>query len=123
MFLSRCTESFEEFIEQENKFYLLYLVLGLIFSIMAWKLAAGISDKYNRRIRFKVKRIVRQLLVVKMLWCTCRCLHWLLTCQHFTTLPNKYNLLMILVERLAVLQILRLIKDFIALYGQLNQAA
>lgn len=89
---------------------------------MAWKLAAVISDKYNRRIRFKVKRVVRQLLMVKMVWCTCRCLHWLLTCHHFTTLTNKYNLLMILIERSAVLQILRLIKDFMVLYGQLNQA-
>lgn len=122
MFLSRCTESFEEFIEQENKFYLLYLVLGLIFSIMAWKLAAVISDKYNRRIRFKVKRVVRQLLMVKMVWCTCRCLHWLLTCHHCTTLTNKYNLLMILIERSAVLQILRLMKDFMVLYAHLNQA-
>ena len=121
MLLTRSTESFEEFIEQENKFYLLYLMLGLLFSWVAWRLALGISSKYSSNQGFKLKGVVWQLLIVKTVWCTCRCLHWLLTCHNLGTLTNKYNLAMVLIERLAVLEILRLIKHFSTLYAQLKQ--
>ncbi|CAK9001697.1 unnamed protein product [Durusdinium trenchii] len=119
--LARSRESAEEYIEQENKFYFLYLVLGVFFSWVAWRLARGTSPNYNGRVRLKLKGVVWRLLIVKMIWCTCRCLHWLLTCNDLRTLPDKYNLLMILVERLAALEVLQLIQRFMVLYTQLDQ--
>ncbi|CAJ1334651.1 unnamed protein product [Effrenium voratum] len=117
--LGRSTESAEEFVEQENKFYFLYLLLGVLFAWISWREAQGISIG-NYRFHVQLKRLVWHLLIVKLGWCTCRSLHWFLTCYHFTTLTDKYNLFMILVERISVLQILSLIRQFTVLYAKLN---
>ena len=121
MLLTKSTKSFEEIFEQENKFYLLYLMLGLLLSLIAWRLVRGISAKYNRKFRLKMKRAVGYLLVVKIVWSVFRCLHWLGICHHFSTLASKYNLLIAQMERLALLSILCLIRDFTVQYTQLNE--
>lgn len=121
MLLTKSTKSFEEFFEQENKFYLLYLMLGLLLSCIAWRLVGGISAKYNRDLRLKMKRVVWYLLIGKIVWSVFRCLHWLGICHHFTTLASKYNLVIVQMERLALLWLLCLIRDFTVHYTQLNE--
>ena len=121
MLLTKSTKSFEEFFEQENKFYLLYLMLGLLLSWIAWRLVCGISAKYNRDLRLKMKRVVWYLLIGKIVWSVFRCLHWLGICHHFTTLTSKYNLVIVQMERLALLWLLCLIRDFTVHYTQLNE--
>ena len=119
MLLARSTESTEEFVEQQNKFYLMYLLLGLLLGGIGWRCAQGISG-CNHREREQLKRLVWRLFVVKLVWCTCRSFHWLLTCGNVCELMDKYNLLMILVERMAVLQILRMNKDFAEVFHQVR---
>ena len=104
---ARSTESREEFVEQENEFYLMFLVLGVLVAWSGFK-AAGTS----RHEQLKLRRVVFKLFFVKLFWLSCRCAQWGLMCSRFYQFATKYNLIMLLLERLCTLQTLHLLKEF-----------
>ena len=112
MVFARSTESTEEFVEQENKFYLVFLILGVLLAWLGLKVSATSRVRDGSREHTKLRRIVFQLFIVKLVWFLCRGSHWALMCSQLRLLASKYNFFMVVMERLCALQTMLLLKEF-----------
>ena len=120
MLQTKSTALFIEY-EQENKFYLLYMVLGLLLSWTAWKLGFT-ATIYDSTLRVKMKRVLCELVLVKLIWFLSKCCQWYSTCYHCDhSFAKTYHWWMFQVERLALLKILQLMRRFEVHYAQFNE--
>ena len=121
------TDSSEEFIEHEVKFYIMFLYLGMICAFIASWLSRTIivSAHGNARdelIKSKLRKVSRRLFRVKALWCGVFTAQTVLGCKpKFQRIATKYHIFVVINERFCALQILLLIKKFAETYEGLRQ--